>query len=184
MAGKRMVVPLVAFAAGGVVSLLLGVYGRQHQPTNRPIATLGFDSMIQMKVVLATVVGILAIAQLVGALWLYGRLPGRPPSWLGTAHRVTGLLAVLISLPIAYQCLWAIGFEFGGSTPTRVAIHSVAGCVVYGALVVKVVAVRSRTAPGWLLPLAGGLLFAVVVVVVWTSSVWYFGAHGWPFDSY
>jgi hypothetical protein len=46
--------------------------------------------------------------------------------------------------------------------------------------VVKVVAVRSGTAPGWLLPVAGGLLFTALMTVVWTSVVWYVGESGWP----
>jgi hypothetical protein len=40
--------------------------------------------------------------------------------------------------------------------------------------------VRSRRAPGWFLPVAGGLLFALLIGVVLTSAVWYIGAHGWP----
>jgi Family of unknown function (DUF6529) len=175
-----MVVPLTAFVAGGVVSLLLGVYGAQHQPTLRPITTFGFGSMFEMKVYLATVVGVLAVGQVVGALWLYGKLGIRAPSWLGLAHRASGGLAILISLPVAYHCLWALGFQSGGGTSTRVLVHSVAGCAVYGALVVKVVAVRARSAPGWLLPVAGGLLFATLVCVIWTSAVWYVGESGWP----
>jgi len=43
-----------------------------------------------------------------------------------------------------------------------------------------VIAVRTRSAAGWLLPVAGGLLFAAVVLVVWTSAVWYLGEFGWP----
>ena len=42
------------------------------------------------------------------------------------------------------------------------------------------VAVRSRRAPGWFLPVAGGLLFALLIGVVLTSAVWYIGANGWP----
>ena len=43
-----------------------------------------------------------------------------------------------------------------------------------------VVAVRSKRAPGWFLPVAGGLLFTLLVVVVLTSAVWYIGEKGWP----
>ena len=172
--------PLTAFAAGSIVSLLLGVYGVQHQPTFEPITTFGFGSMLEMKVYLATAVGALAVGQVVGALWLYGKLGIKAPSWLGTAHRASGTLAILLSLPVAYHCLWSLGFQSGEATPTRVLVHSVAGCAVYGAVVVKVMAVRTRSAPGWLLPVAGGLLFATVVCVVWTSAVWYVGENGWP----
>jgi uncharacterized membrane protein HdeD (DUF308 family) len=59
-------------------------------------------------------------------------------------------------------------------------VHGVLGCAVFGAVVVKVVAVRSRRAPGWFLPVAGGLLFTLLVVVVLTSAAWYVGARGWP----
>ena len=59
-------------------------------------------------------------------------------------------------------------------------MHGVLGCAVFGAVVVKVVAVRSRRAPGWFLPVAGGLLFALLMVVVLTSAAWYVGANGWP----
>ena len=179
-ASRSMVVPLSAFAAGAVVSLLLGVLGTVHEPTLDELVTLGFGSMVTMKVYLALAVGVLAVLQVVGALWLYGKLPMSTPSWLGNAHRASGVLAVLLSLPVAYACLWAIGPQVGQGSPTRIVVHSVAGCAVYGALVVKVVAVRSRRAPGWMLPIAGGLLFATLLVVVWTSAVWFIGESGWP----
>lgn len=174
-----MIVPLTAFGAGAVVSLLLGVYGTQHQPTFQDV-TLGLGSTIEMKVLLSTVVGTLVVVQLVSALWLYGKLRLPVPVWLGTAHRASGTLAVLVTLPVAYACLWSLGFQAGESATARVAAHSVAGCTVYGALVVKVVAVRSGRAPGWLLPVAGGLLFAAVVAAVWTSAGWYVAEYGWP----
>ena len=42
----------------------------------------------------------------------------------------------------------------------------------------QVIAVRSRRAPGWFLPVAGGLLFALLIGVVLTSAVWYIGVKG------
>jgi hypothetical protein len=129
---------------------------------------------------MALAVGVLAIGQGIGALWLYGTLGIKAPGWLGNAHRASGIVAVLVSLPVAYHCLWSIGFEAGSGVPLRTAVHSVLGCAVYGALVFKVVAVRSRTAPGWMLPVAGGLLFALLIVVIWTSAIWYLDARGWP----
>lgn len=175
-----MVVPIAAFVAGGLVSLLLGVYGKQHEPTFESISTFGFGSMIEMKVYLALAVGVLAIGQLIGALWLYGKLGVAAPSWLGMGHRLSGTLAILLSLPVAYHCLWSLGFQSGGQTSTRVVVHSIVGCAVYGALVVKVIAVHARSSPGWLLPVAGGLLFAALIAVVWTSAIWYVDVNGWP----
>ena len=177
---RRSAWPFAAFTAGAAVSLLLGVYGARHEPTFQPITTFGLGSMIEMKVVLSTAVGLLAIAQVVTALWVYGVLRLRVPRWLGRAHRVTGVVTVLVSLPVAYHCLWSLGFQAGELTPLRVVVHSVAGCLVYGALVAKVIAVHARRAPGWLLPVAGGLLFTTIVTVVWTSAVWYVGENGWP----
>jgi uncharacterized membrane protein len=184
-AQKGMAIPLTAFGAGAVVALLLGVFGRVHDPTLKGTTTLGFDTVIQMKVVVATVIGVLVVLQLIGALWMYGRLGIKVPSWLGTAHRITGTIAVLLSVFVAYNCLWALGLESGtlkdgAKVGMRTVVHGVLGCAVFGAAVVKVVAVRSRRAPGWFLPVAGGLLFTLLVAVVLTSAVWYIGAKGWP----
>ena len=131
-----------------------------------------------MKVVLTTVIGVLAVLQVVGALWLYGKLGIRAPSWLGTAHRISGITALLLSVFVAYHCLWALGLETGRlhggpKVPMRTVVHGVLGCAVFGAVVVKVAAVRSRRAPGWFLPVAGGLLFALLIAVVLTSAGWY-----------
>jgi hypothetical protein len=179
-ATKSPVVPIVAIASGAAVSVVLGVYGRTHDPTFEAITTFGFGSMIAMKVWLATAVGVLALGQLAGALWMYGKLGLAVPSWLGPAHRASGALAVILSLPVAYHCLWSLGFQ---TTDARVLVHSLAGCVVYGALVVKVVAVHSRSAPGWLLPFAGGLLFTGLILVVLLSAGWYFSTTGLPSSS-
>ena len=54
---------------------------------------------------------------------------------------------------------------------TRTFVHGLIGCAVMGALVVKVVAVRSKRAPGWFLPVAGGLLFALLILAVLTSAL-------------
>ena len=184
-AQKGMAVPLTAFAAGAVVALLIGVFGKVHDPTLDGTTTLGFDTVIAMKVVVSTVIGGLAVLQVIGALWIYGKLGIAAPSWLATAHRLTGTVTLALSLLVAYHCLWALGLESGTLTsgekvPTRVVVHGVLGCVFVGAVVVKVVAVRARRAPGWFLPVAGGLLFALIVVVVLTSAGWYIDAKGWP----
>jgi hypothetical protein len=184
-ARKDLAVPLTAFAAGAVVALLVGVFGKVHDPSLEGTTTLGFDTVIGMKVVVSTVIGVLAVLQVVGALWIYGRLGVRAPSWAGTAHRVSGTLALLLSVFVAYHCLWALGLESGRfadgeKVPLRTVVHGVLGCAVFGAIVVKVVAVRSKRAPGWFLPVAGGLLFALLIAVVLTSAVWYLSAKGWP----
>ena len=89
---------------------------------------------------------LLALVQLVSALWLYGRLPvPAGPPWLGSLHRISGRLAFLASLPVAYHCLYQLAFQ---DTDTRVLVHSLVGCAFYGAFAAKVVIVRSHCAPG------------------------------------
>ena len=45
-----MAAPLGAFAAGAVLAVLLGVFGRWHDPTLSGTTTLGFRTVIEMKV--------------------------------------------------------------------------------------------------------------------------------------
>ena len=58
-------------------------------------------------------IGVLVVLQLLSALWLYGLIGGRPPSWLGTAHRISGAVALLLAVFVGYSCLWALGLESG-----------------------------------------------------------------------
>jgi uncharacterized protein DUF6529 len=169
--------PLVAFLAGAALAIALGVYGRVHEPTDRAITTFGFANLIEMKVWLATIAALFVIVQLVTALWMYGRLPMAVPSWIGPVHRMSGTVALVVSLPVAFHCLWSIGFR---GYDTRVLLHSVAGCAFYGVFVTKVISLHWRATPRWLTPIAGGLLFTVFVVVFSTSALWYFATFGLP----
>jgi len=165
---------LGVFVAGAAVAVALGVYGKVHDPTGEQPYTLFFTATINLKVWFATVALVLAAAQIVLAARLYGRIGwpwrGDAPLWLGDAHRLTGIMAFLVSLPVAYHCLWALGFQ---STDTRVLLHSLLGCFFYGVFTIKVLSVRSQGMPGWLLPVVGGLTFAALVGVWLTSSLWF-----------
>ena len=157
---------------GGAVALALGVYGEAHDPTREQPYTLVFSSTLQLKVWFATAAVALAVVQVLLGLRLYDKisLPRHAPAWLGDAHRLVGTLAFVLTLPVAYQCLWALGFE---STDTRVLVHSLLGCFFYGIFTVKVLAVRVRGLPEPTLPLAGGLVFAALVGVWLTSALWF-----------
>ncbi len=186
---KGMTVPLTAFAAGAAVALLVGVFGSVHDPSTSGVTTLGFSTVLAMKVVVASVVGVLAVLQVIGALWMYGKLGIKAPRWLGRAHRTSGTIAIVLSVFVAYHCLWALGLESGHladgeKVSTRTVVHGVLGCAIMGAIVVKIVAVRSRRAPGWFLPVAGGLVFTLLVAAVLTSAVWYISTKGWPSGGY
>jgi hypothetical protein len=164
--------PIALLLVGGAVSVALGVYGHVHDPTGRRPYTLFFSSTINFKVWFATLVLVLAVVQVLTALRLYGKItvPRRLPAWWADVHRLSGTLAFLVSLPVAYQCLWGLGYQ---TTTTRIAVHSALGCAFYGAFVVKVLAVRVRGLPGWALPIAGGLTFVILVAVWCTSSLWF-----------
>ena len=92
-------------------------------------------------------------------------------------HRISGRLAFLVSLPVAYHCLYQLGFQHSS---TRVLVHSILGCAFYGAFATKIVIVRSRNLPGGALPLAGGLTFAILVGVWLASGLWYIDTSGFP----
>lgn len=161
-----------AFLTGAAVSVLLGVYGQVHDPTGETALTAFFSGQLQFKVWAATLAALFAVAQLMSALRLYGRFRTPAPAWLGDVHRLTGTLAFLCTLPVAYHCLWSIGFDLDGGVD-RVLIHSIAGCLFYGAFVVKVAGVRIHRI-GWVLPFAGGTVFTLLVVLWFTSSFWFF----------
>jgi hypothetical protein len=170
-----------AFGIGAAISIALGVYGRVHDPTGHALFTLFFTNTLSMKAWLATVAAVLGIVQVLTALRLYGRVrwPASPPAWLGDAHRLSGTLAFTVSLPVAYHCLWALGFKAHPSQP-RVFAHSLLGCAFYGAFAAKVIIVRSKGLPNWALPVAGALLFSVLVAVWATSALWFFTHVGFP----
>ncbi len=175
-ATARALVPLLF---GAAIALSLGVYGRMHDPTGQSIFSLVFSRTITMKVWLATFAAALAVLQLLSALRMYGRLsmPRTMPSWLPTAHRVSGALAFVLVVPVAYHCLWALGFQ---TLDARHLVHSLAGCFLFGALGAKILVVPDRTLPGWMLPLVGGALFSALIAVWLTSSLWFFANAGFP----
>jgi uncharacterized protein DUF6529 len=168
---------LAAVGLGAAVALTLGIYGHVHDPSQKLVFTLVFSSTIAMKVWLASIALAFAVVQVVTALWLYGNLPWAAPPWLSTVHRISGRIAFLVSLPVAYHCLWSLGFQ---DTSTRVLAHSLLGCAFYGAFVTKVTIVRSKGLPGIALPLAGGAMFVVLLLAWETSALWFIGENGFP----
>jgi hypothetical protein len=166
-----------AVLVGAAVSVALGVYGREHTPTFESAWTLGFPTQIEMKVWLALAASALALVQLLTAFRIYGRLGQSPPSRRAAlTHRISGSLAVLLTLPVVYHCLWSLGFQ---SYSNRVLVHSLAGCLFYGAFVAKMLTLHIKKAPNWALPLLGGLTFTALAVVTLTSMGWWF-THGQP----
>lgn len=168
-----------ALVLGAGIAVGLGAAGRALTPENRLLPGLGFTDNLTFKSWLASGVLLLALGQLVTALWMFGRLPlvGRPPSWLARTHRSIGTTAFVLSLPVAACCLYAYGFAPAPLTG-RTLVHSVLGCLFYGTFAVKVLAVRARRVPPWALPVVGGSLFTLVVLLWMTSALWFFKTTG------
>lgn len=167
------------FLAGAALAVTLGVYGRLHDPTFRPLFTLFFSDTINLKAWFATFAFLLAFFQLFSALRMYGVIgvPKEMPRWMGRAHRLTGRTAIILTLPVAFHCLWSLGFN---PIDTRTLVHSVMGCFFYGAFMSKVMIVRSDGLPRWALPVAGGSLFTALTLLWLTSSLWFFQNFGFP----
>jgi hypothetical protein len=169
---------LGVFGTGAAVAILLGVYANEHTPTREKPYSLFFTDTIQLKVWFAAVAALLAVVQVLLALRMYEKIhvPRTAPAWLGDAHRLVGVVAFALTLPVAYHCLWSLGFQsvdMAGDASTRVLIHSITGCFFYGAFVTKVLCVRVNGLPGWTLPVVGGLVFSALMVLFVTSSLWY-----------
>ncbi|MEO5840475.1 MAG: DUF6529 family protein [Acidimicrobiales bacterium] len=166
--------------AGGAVALALGVYGRVHQPSHRAIADLGFPSLLAMKSWLTTPATALALFQLLSALRMYGRVAPRRPTakWLPVAHRWSGTAAFVISLPVAYHCLWSLGFATDrGARPI---VHGLLGCAFYGAMATKLLSLRADRLPKWAIPVVGATLVTTLTGIFFTSSLWFFTTVDFP----
>jgi hypothetical protein len=132
-----------------------------------------------MKAWLTTAVLALALVQLTTALSMWGHLPGvkATPGWVVPVHRWSGTAAFVVSLPVAFSCIWALGLQTGS---WRVVVHGIAGCLFYGAYAAKMLGLRLRGLPGWALPVLGGAVLALVVVLWLTASLWFFTRSGVP----
>ncbi len=170
---------LSPLAAGGLVAVAMGVYGRLHEPTSFALSLAGFSSGVAVKAWLTTAAFALALVQLWSAAVLYGRVRPRPaPRWTGALHRWSGRAAVLLTAPVAVHCLFALGFQ--GGTP-RVLVHSLVGCLFYGAFVAKMLLLTRPDAPRWSLPVLGALVFTGLTALWLTASLWFFTTTGLTF---
>jgi hypothetical protein len=167
-----LAVPLLAFA---VVALTVGLLARAEFDKSGGYAKLFFTDPLHLKAWFATAAVVLAVTQIFTAAWIFRKLPWRRPAWIPGVHRWTGRLAFACTLPVAYHCVFKLGFQ---DPDARVLAHSLLGCSVYGAFAAKVLVVRLHRYPRWVLPTAGGLLFGVLVAVWYTSAFWFFRLVG------
>ena len=172
-AAPLLVVPLLV---GAAVAVVLGVYGGLHTPTGIAVNLAGFSGPLEAKVWVASAALLFALVQLGSAMVMYGKVPGlAAPAWIGTLHRWSGRAAFLLAVPVAVHCLYALGFQ---TFSTRVFVHSLLGCAFFGAFTVKMLGLRRDGLPNWALPVLGGTVFALLVGLWWTSSLWFFTTIG------
>ena len=165
---RWLAVPLLAFA---LVSLVAGLLA-DHHPRSKGYFRLWFSDPVHLKAGFATAAVALALFQLFSAAWIFRKLPWRRPAWIARAHRWSGRTAFALTLPVAYHCIFKLGFQ---RPDGRVLAHSLFGCFVYGGFAAKVTIVRMHRLPKLALPVAGGLLFAILAGVWYTSAVWLYG---------
>jgi uncharacterized protein DUF6529 len=170
-----LVLPLLLFA---IIPLIVGFVASKtvRQPYETPFSHLFFSDTLHMKAWLITAVLLLALGQLLTASHIYEVLPLPPKGrFYHVVHRWSGRTAILLTLPVAYHCIFMLGF---GTDNSRVYIHSLLGSFLYGAVLAKVFIVRSSGFRGWALPLAGGVLFLILAGLWLTSAFWFFRTVG------
>ncbi|MFC5952068.1 DUF6529 family protein [Pseudonocardia lutea] len=162
------------------VSVGLGAYARLHEGTGTALNLAGFSSGLAAKSWLTAAAFVLVLVQLWTSMRMYGRFARRRPAGPRTAtvHRWSGRLAVLVTIPVAVHCLYALGYS---DATLRVLLHSLLGCFFYGAFAAKMLVLPRHDAPRWALPLLGGLVFTALTVLFLTSSVWFFTTRGLTF---
>ena len=138
------------------------------------VVTAVFTTPVAFKAWFATAAVAFGIVQVATGARIFGKLSGIvrvPPPRVNRVHRWSGRLAVLCTLPVAFHCVFILGFQTEGG---RVFAHSLLGTFIYGVLAVKLFYVHDRDHPRWTLPLVGGTLFTVLALIWSTSSLWYF----------
>jgi cytochrome c553 len=162
---RWVALPLLMFALFSLTAGLLAA----HDPRSKGYFRLFFEDPLHLKAAFASAAAALACFQIFSAAWIYGKLPWRKPAWVNPAHRWSGRLAFVCTLPVVYHCIFKLGFRH---PDTRVFVHSLFGCAVYGGYAAKITIVRLRRFPVPVLPVAGGLLFAFLIGVWYTSALW------------
>jgi Family of unknown function (DUF6529) len=165
---------LLALGIGAAVSVGLGVFGRVHPPTGIAVNLAGFSSGLAAKTWLTTAAFVFAIVQMVTGMAIFGRIPLKG-AWLGPVHRWSGRIAVIITVPVAVHCLYALGFQ---DFSTRALVHSIIGCFFFGAFVAKMLILTREDSPGWVLPVLGGLVFSLLTALWLTAALWFFIYRG------
>jgi hypothetical protein len=166
---------LVSLLGGCAVAIAVGAYAKLHHPTGFALDIAGFSSPLYAKAWLTTAAVVFAAVQLATAVRM--SRPGAAAS-LATVHRWSGRIAILLTVPVIIHCIYALGFQ---TYSMRVLVHSVLGCLFYGAFVAKMLSlglVNRDTMPRWLMPVLGGAVLLSLIGLWATSALWLFTTKG------
>jgi plastocyanin len=129
----------------------------------------GYPNVLDFKISLATFVGIMAIVQGLSAAVFYGWLKTPWPSADAAAfmHRWSGRIIIPAALIVTVYCVRDIGPQ---TSPTRAAVHTVLGSMVFVVLAAKLIILRFIPRLGSLLPVLGLAVMAAFIGLWFTSS--------------
>ena len=166
-----------ALALGALVAETIGVLERYMVATPHPVPDYHpfFSDPFYMKAWLASATVVLACGQLMTAAGMFGLFHLSGSRFYNFMHRWSGRIAMALTLPVAFNCLFDLGLN---APDTRILIHATLGALIYGVFTAKVLLVRQARTPGWLLALAGSALFTIILGLWLTSAYWLFALYG------
>jgi len=125
--------------------------------------------LLLWKVLVTSVVVALAGLQVAVAARFWGRpsLIAVSPGTAVRIHRTSGRIALTLGVIVALTC---IAGPAGPLSPTRVALHSIFGILVFAILTAKFLVLKVLRSGGNALPYIGSALF-ITFGAIWATSV-------------
>lgn len=141
------------------------------------IDTLTRGNVAAVKIVLASVVTILAFYQVFLMAVGYGklRLPFIRPPAASATHRAVGDTVMVVTLAVAFMCLTYFGVDDSGKhgSDAGSSIHAIPGTLLLAVLTLKVIVVRWWHGMNRFLPALGVSVFGLFAIT-WLSSAFEF----------
>ena len=132
------------------------------------------DRLLVVKTIGATIVLVLAGLQVLLAARFRGKVKLK---WLGSGkanrlHKMNGRVTLVLAVIVAALCILG---PAGATSPTRVALHSIFGSLVFAILVVKFLLLRIVNKGDKYMPYIGSAVF-LTFGAIWVTSVADFAA--------